>query len=171
MDSGPICIRFVNNLEEHIEAARILYARSMLAKADKVVAGLLFAFGVYSIAVTGLHWWTPISFVLAAVEWFNLLSPIRWKTKMEFNRTPKFREEYLLTFSDANIYFKTESLESTMLWTYYERVIESPTLFILLYGKGMYSVIPKRCFSSDSEMSAFRALLKRSIPEKASAAA
>lgn len=158
-----ISINFINELKDHIEAQHVLYSKGVLAKLDKVVAVLLFGFGVYCLVFVGLRWWTIIWFPMAVAEWFDLLSLSRWRTRIEFQRNPKFREEYHLTFSRENIHFKTASLDSTLKWTHYERVIESPTLFLLMYGKGLYTLIPKRCFDSDEEMNAFRTLVSQTI--------
>jgi YcxB-like protein len=158
-----ISINFTNKLKDHLEAQRVFYHRGILAKLDKGVAVLLFIFGVYCLVFVGLRWWTVIWFPLAVAEWFDLLSLTRWRTRIEFQRNPKFREEYHLTFSRENIHFRTDSLDSTLKWTHYDRVIESPTLFLLMYGKGLYTLIPKRCFNSDEDIHTFRTLLNETI--------
>jgi hypothetical protein len=162
-ESKYISISFVNKLKDHIEAQRVLYSKSVMAKLDKVVAVLLFGFGIYCVVFVGLRWWTIIWFPLAVAEWFDWLSLSRWRTRIEFQRNPKFREKYHLTFSRENIHFKTASLDSILQWTHYERVIESPDLFLLMYGKGLYTLIPKRCFNSNEEMNVFRTLLSQTI--------
>jgi hypothetical protein len=162
-DLAPISISFINELKDHLEAQRVLYSKGVLARLDKVVAALLFGFGIYCVIIVGLRWWTIIWFPLAVAEWFNLLSLSRWRTKIEFRRNPKFREAYHLTFSRENIHFKTISLDSTLQWTHYERVVESPELFLLMYSKGLYTLIPKRCFHSKEEIDAFRALVNQAI--------
>ena len=159
-----IAISFINELADHIEAQRVLYSKGIMAKLDKVVAVLLFGFGIYCVVSSGLRWWTIVWFPLAVAEWFDLLSLSRWRTKIAFRRNPKFREEYHLTFSSESIHFKTTSFKSTLKWTQYERVIESPTLFLLMYGKGFYTLIPKRCFDSFEETNAFRTLVSQTIP-------
>jgi len=160
-----ISVSFINELKDHIEAQRVLYSEGVMVKLDKVVAALIFGFGVYCVAFVGFRWWTVIWFPVAVAEWFNLLSLSRWRTKIEFQRNPKYREEYHLTFSHENLHFKTASLDSTLQWTHYERFIESPTLFLLMYGKGLYTLIPKRCFRSNEEIDIFRALLNETIPQ------
>jgi hypothetical protein len=162
-ESNYISISFVNKLKDHIEAQRVLYSKSVMAKLDKVVAVLLFGFGIYCVVFVGLRWWTIIWFPLAVAEWFDWLSLSRWRTRIEFQRNPKFREKYHLTFSRENIHFKTASLDSILQWAHYERVIESPDLFLLMYGKGLYTLIPKRCFNSNKEMNVFRTLLSQTI--------
>ena len=162
-EPAPISISFINELKDHIEAQRVLYSKCVMAKLDKVVAVLLFGFGIYYVASVGVRWWTVIWFPLAVAEWFDLLSLSRLRTKIDFQRNPKFREEYHLTFSRESIHFKTASLDSTLQWTHYERVIESSELFLLMYGNGLYTLIPKRCFKSNEEINAFRALVSQAI--------
>lgn len=161
----PISVHFWNELNDHLEAQRVLYRRSVMAKIDKVVAVLLLCLGIYCVAVAGVRWWTLVWFVLAVVEWFDVLSVARFRSTIAFRRNPKFREEYHLTFTPENIHFKTLSFDSVIQWTHYERVLESPTLFLLMYGKGHYTVIPKRAFDSDNDTNAFRALLARMVSE------
>ena len=163
MDPAPISIRFVNELDDHLEARRVLYKEGVMAKVDKVVAVLLFGFGILSIASAGLLWWTVVWFPLALAEWFDLLTLSRWRTRVEFRRNPKFRDEYHLTFTPDHIHFRTASIDSTVQWTHYERVVESPDLFLLMYGSGLYTMVPKRCFSSKDALNSFRALLGRAI--------
>jgi hypothetical protein len=163
IDMEPISISFINELKDHIDAQRFLYSQSFMAKLDKIVAVLLFGFGIYGSVFVGVFWWTIIWFPIAAAEWFNLLTLNYWRTKIEFQRNPKFREEYHLTFSRENIQFKTLSFDSTLQWTHYERAIESPSLFLLMYGKGLYTLIPKRSFIPHDQIEAFRALVREAI--------
>ena len=160
---SPITIRFTNELQDHLDAQHVLYRRGLFAKLDKVIAILIFSGGVYCVALVGWRWWTIFVFALAFAEWFNLLSLSDWKTKIEFQRNPKFRDEYHLTFSRENIHFKTANLDSTLKWTHYESFVESPNLFLLMYGKGIYTLVPKRCFESKEVTSAFRKLLEQTI--------
>jgi hypothetical protein len=164
IEPEPITVNFMNELKDHLEAQRMFYKESFLSKADKVVAVLLFVVGAYSVSAVGLRWWTVIWFPLAVMEWFNLLTLDRLRTRIWFRRNPKFREEYCLTFSRESIHFKTAAIDSTLQWSHYERVMESSMLFLLMYGKGLYTLIPKRCFHSDDELNAFRVLLKEKIP-------
>ncbi len=163
-EPASISLSFTNELNDHLAAQRVFYNRGVMARLDKVVAVLLIGFGVYMVAVAGARWWTLVWFPLGVAEWFDLFSLNRLRTKLAFRRNPKFREEYHLTFSRESIHFKTITLDSTLQWMHYERVIENPTLFLLMYGKSLYTLIPKRAFASDAEIDSFRALLGETIP-------
>ena len=162
---GSIKLEFDNRLTEHLAAERLYYKSTFWCKADKMVAVLLVAFGVYLLATIGVRWWTIIWFPLAVAEWFNLFSLRPLQICVFFKRNPKFLETYHLTFSDDGIHFKTESIDSQLAWTHYERVLENNRVILLLYGSRMYTVIPKRAFADDSQIAAFRSLVSRCLPK------
>lgn len=163
-EQTSISIRFVNQVKDHVEAQRLLYDQSFLAKTDKAFAVFTVCWGVFSIFVSGFQWWTIILFPLALLGWFSFSPLQKWKTKVEFQRNPKFREEYHLTFTRENIHFKTASIDSNLQWTHYEKFIEGPDSFLLMYGKGLYTLVPKRAFHSVEEKNEFRALLQTIFP-------
>ena len=99
------------------------------------------------------------------MEWFDLLSLRTLQIRLWFKREPKFREEYRLTFAPEQIRFQTASIDSTLQWSHYGRVLEGTSVFLLIYGKGLYTVIPKRSFTSEAHLEAFRTLVKEKIPE------
>ena len=163
IEATPLSVRFTNRLQDHLEARRILYRQGTMAKVDKGVALLLFGFGLCLVFFVGLRWWTVVWFPLAIAEWFDLLTLSRWRTKLEFQRNPKYQEEYQLTFTPQRIHFRTASIDATLQWTHYEQVIESQNLFLLMYGKALYTLIPKRCFHSSEEVDRFRTLLTQMV--------
>lgn len=164
MATSPlISLRFHNNLKENREAQRLLYGRTFKAKADKVVALLLLGYGVYYLWVTGWQWWLVLLFLLALSIGFDWLSWSQLAPAIEFRRNPILSEEFHLTFSPENIHFQTASLDSTIQWTHYHDFIESPNLFLLLYGRGLFTLVPKRAFPSSQQLEAFRALIQEKI--------
>jgi len=168
---NPIVLEFDNRVADHLAAERLYYRSTFWWKADKVVAGLLLACGVFLVSTAGVVWWTAIFFPLAIVEWFNLLSPRPLQVRYFFNRNPKFLETYHLAFSDEGIHFKTESLDSNVAWTYYTRVLENDTVVLLIYGTRMYTVIPTRAFSDSSQRAEFMALVRRHVSARGTVSA
>jgi hypothetical protein len=144
---GPVVLEFDNRLTDHLAAERLYHRSTFWFKADKMVAILLFIFGVFAVSVAGIRWWTVVWFPLAVIEWFNLLSFRPLQIRFFFKRNPKFLEKYHLTFSDSGIDFKTRSLESKLAWTHYTHVLEDDRVILLIYGTRMYTVIPTRAFA------------------------
>jgi hypothetical protein len=57
----------------------------------------------------------------------------------------------------------TATINSTVAWTHYESVIEDSVIFLLRYGKSMYSVIPKRVFAAEDDLCRFREMIRSRI--------
>ena len=165
-----IALEFDPQLADHLHADRLEYAHSALAKVDKVVAGLLVLAGVGLVAAAGPRWWCFLPFPAAALEWFNLLSIRPLQIRVHFSSNPKFREHYRLRFGEDNIHFRTATIDSRLAWSHYTRVLESDRVFLLVYGKRMYTVIPKRAFPNDAEIGRFRDLVRRRIGSSGAAA-
>ena len=126
------------------------------------VACVLVACGVFLIAMAG-RWWGALFALLGVLEACNLLPAAVVRAILEFRANPKFREEYQLTLTREGLRFKTASIESTLKWTHYSDFFETDKAFILVYGKRMYTVIPKRALEGDTQLSEIRQLLSTSI--------
>jgi len=164
MQDNRITVRFVNTLSDHIHAMRLYESRGVFAKIDKVVAVLLAGVGVWLVCLAGVWWWTIMWFVLAPLEWFDLLSIRPLQVRLAFRINPKYREPYCIEFDDLGIHFTTPTIDSHIEWSFYSRVLESDRVFILIYGKPVFGVIPKSAFASVEEIDRFREMLGRHIP-------
>lgn len=148
-----------HRVEEHVHAERLYYSkRSWFATADRVVAVVLLLIGIGLVSVVGARWWTLIWFVLAPLEFLNLLSIAPLVTRFRFRQNPKFRELNRISFGDEEVHFKTDSIDSRLNWSLYDGMLEDEQLILLTYGGQMYSVIPKRCFKDPATLEAFRSL-------------
>lgn len=161
MQDTKITVRFMNTLSDHIHAIRLYESRQAVAKINKIVAVLLAGFGVWAVYNVGVVWWTVIWFILTPLEWFDLLSIRPLQVLVMFRANPKYREPYCIEFDDAGIHFTTPTIDSHIEWTHYNRAVESDRVFILIYGKPMYTMIPKSAFGSPDEVGEFRELLRR----------
>ena len=155
-----------HQLAEHVRAERLFRAHSKWALANKIVAAVLLVLGIGLVTTAGIHWWSVIWFVLAPLEFFDVLSPAPLVARLRFNRSPKFRERNELTFSEQGIHFKTSSVDSRLDWSHYDGVLEDEQLFLLIYGQQMYSVIPKRCFGEPGDREVFKQLIEAKITNR-----
>jgi hypothetical protein len=146
-----------------MRAAQRYYQTTFFYIGDKIVGILLLLYGVYSMVTAGVHWLAILFIALAPCEWFNLLSTHRLKAYLGSKWNPKFREQFEVTFTQQGIHFSTPTIDSHIDWTFYHYVLEDDQLFLLVYGKWMYSVIPKRAFANASERDAFRDLMRQMI--------
>ena len=163
METDAISLSFDNVLDEHLAAERLYYKSTVLAKVDKVVAGVLVLAGLFGTWQAGVRWWTLIFFPLAVLEWFNLLSVRPLVIRYWFKHNPKFRETYHLVLDRTGMRFRTRSIDSHIAWDYFTKVIEDERIWLLVYGTRMYSVIPKRVFRTDEDMARFRSMVEQNI--------
>lgn len=81
-----------------------------------------------------------------------------------FHQDPKYKDKYFLLFTTQEILFKTQNIDSQIQWGLYSKVLENEKLYLLVYGKNLFTIIPKRVFDSKDQEICFRDLLKENIP-------
>jgi hypothetical protein len=162
-----ISLRFKYTAEEYVAATRLYLTRSGDFFARLGVCSL------YAIGCMVLFAWLEVSlspelifllvfvcllpFLIAFMHIFVL-------PRQRFRSDPKFQDEYLLQFSDDGIHFKTAQIDALLQWSLYNKVLENDRFYLLVYGKHMISVIPKRAFADEFQEAAFREMLGRNLP-------
>ena len=158
-----IRLEFEHILADHLHANRVYRQHSFFGRMDKIVALLLFAYSIMLTVSGGVGWWTVVLPILALLEWYDLLSISPLQVYVAFKCNPNFKEKYSLEFSDEEIAFKTGSIDSRIKWTHYNKTLESNKVFILIYGRNMYTVIPKSAFGSRDDIEKFRLMIEKTI--------
>ena len=160
-----IKLRFKYTEEEYASATRLYMLRSSDLLFRIIASSLLLAGGVFLILLLNLDEQTSIFFILVGVIWLLFLFLIFFAVpRQRFRSDPKFRDEYFLQFSEDGIHFKTAQIDSLIQWSFYSKVLEDDRFYLMVYGKNMISIIPKRAFASAAEEEAFNNLLRRKIP-------
>lgn len=156
-----IQVSYQPQLADALHAARVCEGETWKT-GSRIVAVLLGSLcGVF------LYWGFPIVAalwgLLALVEWFNLLPLSTLVAYIEFKRNPEYRDRYDLTLSPEGLRFQTNNIASTLKWNLYARYWETEKAFVLSYGRGVPTVIPKAAFSSPADLEAVKALLSEVI--------
>jgi|GEM_PF-6672547 hypothetical protein len=86
----------------------------------------------------------------------------RIMASVHFNGNEKFRELQKIVFSNDGLDYETRGGRSKIEWSYYNKFLESKNTFILIYGKSLYSIIPKRAFNA-VQLEDFKKLLAEKI--------
>ena len=164
MDS-PVHLLFRYSEQDFVRAMRAHYAARLRVRLDVVVALATAACGIYlwrspesrmlGIFLVGLSATLALILVLA----FAILPA------MLFRREPKLRDEYALTFSSEGIHFRIDHIDSQLQWSLYNRALIDDYSFLLYYGTGSFSIIPKRVFHTTEQRTEFRELVAKKIPE------
>lgn len=159
-------LSFTYTEDEYISATRFFYSRGSDLKFQ-----LYLGLGFFACALL-IGWLAFDVYVWAAVLFSGLIVAARyWHAytllpRSHFRRNPKFREAYELTFSDEGVLFRSKGVESRTAWDFYTKVWETPEHFFLVYGKDMFSLLPKRVLREHGQESALRELLRRKFGAK-----
>jgi hypothetical protein len=160
-----ISLRFTYTEEEFVSATRFY----MLRSTDFLFR--LTVFTLYVIACILLLAWLNISSPFLLIFVIALFFPLIFGfmflyvvPRTRFRSDPKYSDEYSLQFADDGIQFKTAQVDALLQWSLYTKVLENERFYILVYGKNMISVIPKRAFVNPLQETAFRQLLGRKLP-------
>ncbi|WP_459477531.1 YcxB family protein [Clostridium saccharoperbutylacetonicum] len=161
-----VTVRFVNSESDYIEAYRVYYYGTNRSNIDLVIeiialimGSILFNVSVFSLAGAILIIAGIIGIIIRIIGYYVLPS-------IRYRREPKYKEEYLLEFDDEGIRFKTTSVESRLEWSIYNKVIETEKLYILVYSRDGFSIIPKRAFLSKNDELEFKTLIDKYILRK-----
>jgi hypothetical protein len=78
----------------------------------------------------------------------------------QWRANPQLHEEFQLTLTPDQLHFKAVTSDSTLQWACYSKYLESESVFLLVQGKRMYNIVPKRAFSGPEQIAEFRGLLE-----------
>ena len=156
-------LAFTYTEDEYIEAARLFFSRAYDEKFQLYLGLAVLAGGLL------IGWLAGDVYVTATVLVVGLLVLARrWYVdtmlpRSYFRNNPKFLDPYQLTFSDEGMVFRSKGVESKIGWDFYTGVWETGDFYFLVYGKDLFSLIPKRVFRGPRQEAAFRELLRRRL--------
>ncbi len=130
---------------------------------ERVIGGVLITFSALWFFIDDLNFLAIAGLALGLIIIFGA-SPIRrWAARKKWKREPLYRAEYEVSFNEDGVNFLIGQVESDLDWKYYQRLLESPEGFLLIYGKDSFNLLPKRAFPSQKSIGEFRALAAKKI--------
>lgn len=160
--SETVQLRFKYSEQEYTAAVRayMLHTPEVLIRVGVFLS--LLSFGIFMFFVSAMG--VPASLLWAAATFLAVGAALFFGApKRRFRAEPKFRDEYFLEFSDEGIHLHTANIDSKVNWGLYTRFLEDENYYLLVYGKYMMSVIPKRAFTDARQEARFRELLRRNL--------
>ena len=144
-------LKFKYTEKEYTEAVKWYYSNLLNSKID-IIASLI------SIFIGSFYWVTGSDSIifkfLVAIGCLLLIMIIivlYVNPKRFYKMQPKLHDEYNISFSYEGIIFRTININSTIAWNHYSKVRESKKFFYLIYGKFMFTIIPKRTFINNEQ--------------------
>ncbi len=161
---GPVSISFTYTEDEYVRAARLFYARAYRTRFNLWFGALLALLGAAGLVLEGeVAVLSTVCLLMGAVLLsFGYVGHYVTPRRV-YEANPKFRELYELDFTEEGIRFRSKGADTRLEWGFYSKVWETEEFYLLVYGKDMFSVIPKRAFREPLQEESFRALLRAKL--------
>ncbi|MUK90753.1 hypothetical protein GMD78_20565 [Ornithinibacillus sp. L9] len=156
-------LRFQYSETEFIKAYRELFTSNKKWIVDLLISVGLMAIALYLIFTDEVTILNTLALIIAILYFIILILKLYIIPLLVFRRTPKYRDTYTLAFTDEQIKFVTEGNQSDIRWDYYNTLKETGGFIFLYYGKDLFTIIPKRVFKDEKEISSFIAFTKKKI--------
>jgi hypothetical protein len=159
--AGTLVLRYTQQLDELLHAVR-LYQRSTRKHQIYKGIGLLVIFlGAWLILTSGLSLGPALLLALGAFLWFD---PVPLAVLAAgYRGSIALREPYETVIDARGTHFTIGSNRVSRTWDRYAGYLESDRVFVLVFGRWAYSVIPKRALAGPGQVERLRALLREKI--------
>ena len=149
-------IKFQYTEKEYAKAVRkYLVFTDTIKKLDLVLAIIGVPCTLAYLFLSSFEWFSIVLLVCAVLFSGFIGLQYLYVPVMTFRKTPKFQEEYHLTFSGEGILFETATIHSELKWDAYTIFWESEDCYYLVQEEHIYTILPKRAFKGDPEKMAF----------------
>lgn len=103
-------------------------------------------------------------FLFVFLPYAFLLSPYLAARKL-VRKNPELQGPSQYRFSDAGVEIHSPSTDGRMKWSGFVEIRETRQQFLFYPQKAVVHVLPKRSFASDSDIAAFRQLVRTCVPK------
>lgn len=150
---------------DYVRALRAHYRSRLRLPMDFAVMIILVSVGVHFWRSPNAHWLGVVFVCVSAAFAIILIAAFTVIPRLIFRSDPKFRDEYLLTFSPEGIHFRTSHIDSHLQWKMYTSALVTAHSYVLYYGSRTFTVIPKKVFASAEEQVSFEEMLIHNVPQ------
>lgn len=166
MEQVKLSIRFFLDWQEYFAAQEFFRRHRYNLAPEKIVGGLLLLGSALWFLLGGLPLAAIGVFALGLIIIFAAPWVRRWNWRRRWQREPLFHTEHRVSFDEDGIHFLMGTVESQLVWHYYQRWLESNAGFLLIYGNDSFSFFPKRAFASEQMINDFRALAAKKLKSR-----
>jgi hypothetical protein len=144
-----------------LRGIRALHAKQL--RRDRVIGVAFLAISPFVVVLYSL--WIGLFIAVGGVLlWLGALDPQLMQVRMLYRRNPELRHRVDVSVDDAGLTFRAPQSETRMAWSRYQRMVEGPDVFVLVFGKDMIHPIPTEAFANDTDREAFRRLAGAKLP-------
>ena len=158
---GPVTGAFEQTAEVGLRGVRALHAKQLRRDRWIGVGCLILApfTALYSI------WFVPFFLAFGLLLWLGFLDPQLMQVRMLYRRNPDLRHPVDVIADDTGITFRSPGSTTRVEWTRYQRLVEGPDVFVLVFGRDLIHIIPMEAFVAREDKEAFRRLARKALPQ------
>lgn len=162
--SEPLTLTFTQREKEYVAATRLFYARVHHTRFLIIFSSIVVCLGLVLFLMNLDLLLATVTTVVSLILLVNNFYTYFVGPGQHFRRNAKFQQEYCLRISEDGLLFNSKNIQSKLEWGLYSKVWETPNFYYLFYDKDLFTLIPKRVFTSKQQEWTFQNLLKRKIP-------
>ncbi|GAB4109571.1 MAG: hypothetical protein Fur005_11740 [Roseiflexaceae bacterium] len=156
----PLTLNYRPSVAEQLEAARRYRSTTRKFVFYRVVSVAAIAATIWALLTPGAQLMAIVWIILALFTWFD---PLPLLLVWIGARTGANGPEYSATFDQQGITFDMNGQRIHRNWDRYTKLLETPNLFLLVYGSWSYSIIPRRAIGDGASQSQFATLIGSQI--------
>jgi YcxB-like protein len=161
----PIEVTFRYAPGEYLRAFRKYQFSHIRFGPDLTASAILFGVGAWLASGASSYVWLGVIFVM-----MSLVFPVFYLTAFVMTAraiatNPRFRQEFRMSFSEQDMRFSTDSIESRVDWRFYRSALRRSGFYYLVYGRSQFTLLPERVLVEAGEKQAFEALLLKVLPK------
>ena len=162
MSFEPITIKYNYKIFDLIRAYRRYRSKTLMYKIGLALGAICLIVGIWYLVQFNLDTTAVLLFLLALMLAFDLVRLLRiW---LAFKRNEKlYTKEIEVRIEDGGIHSKTDDAESFFKWERFDEVMEDEQFFLLIYGKWMYTIIPKMVFSDPTQVEVVSEVFRKNV--------
>jgi len=158
-------ITFLYTKEEYVKAVqKYLFMSKIITPFSIVFMTILLAGSIIYYMTKGSGAFSALFITVSALYSCIFLAMYFFQPGFVFKQTEKFHEQYQLSFYLNAIDFQTPSISSKLEWKMYHKLWENNDFFYLIQNKNIYTVLPKRAFTTSQDIDTFRDMAREAKP-------
>ena len=130
-------LEYTNNIKDYLHAFNEIEKRKVWNIFDKIFGIIIILISIYCIVNFSNYFrWIAIIFLLFGInDLFNIYRIAYVIIRIHFYINPKNKHKQKLIFSEENILYATNGVESKIEWNFYNRGIETNETFYYFMAK------------------------------------
>lgn len=158
-----IRLSFRYSEDEYVEAVQMYYFKNNVLRIYILAASILACFGLYYLFINihpllGLILVILGVFIYAVSIYIIMINPRKF-----YKSQPLLKAELYFTFMEDGVLFQLKDDIKELNWDYYSNYIENKKYIYLIYGKKLFTIIPKRAINNDTKIKKLKVLLENNI--------